>query len=123
MIGARDLDQGASREGDAHSLALAAVDSVVPKPATGGAIRRPSRATVRARAVAVRERGDDEVAHTDAAYLCPDLLYYPDELVADWAQRGGTHRGSTRGRSHRRNPARPERRRRSARRSPGRVGP
>src|SRR5881227_1578364 len=89
MIGARDLDQGASREGDAHSLALAAVDSVVPKPATGGAIRRPSRATVRARAIAVRERGDDEVAHTDAAYLCPDLLYDPDELVADWAQRVG----------------------------------
>src|SRR5436190_24255039 len=89
MIGARDLHQGASREGDAHSLALAAVDSVVPNPATGGAIRRPSRATVRARAIAVRERGDDEVAHTDAAYLCPDLLYDPDELVADLAQRVG----------------------------------
>ena len=38
MIGARDLDQGASREGDAHGLSLASVDSVVPKPAAGGAI-------------------------------------------------------------------------------------
>ena len=44
---------------------------------------------MRAGAVAVRERGDDEVALRDAAHLCPDLLHHADELVADRAQRVG----------------------------------
>jgi hypothetical protein len=35
------------------------------------------------------KRGDDEVALSDAAYLCPDLLYHADELMTDWAQRMG----------------------------------
>jgi len=40
---------------------------------------------VSARAVAVLERRDDEVALGDAVHLCPDLLHHADELVADEA--------------------------------------
>jgi hypothetical protein len=46
--------------------------------AAGDAARRISRAAVCARAVAVLEQGDDEVALGDAAHLCPDLLRHAD---------------------------------------------
>jgi hypothetical protein len=40
MAGARDSDEGAAREGDAHSLPLVSVDAVVPERTTGDALRR-----------------------------------------------------------------------------------
>ena len=87
MTGAGDPDESAVGEGHAHSLPLPSVNSVGPKRAPRDAVRRPSCAAVRARAVAELERGDDELALGDAAHLCPDLFHDSDELVADWAQR------------------------------------
>jgi hypothetical protein len=45
------------------------------------------RATVCARAVAVLERGNHEVALGDAVHLCPDLFHHADELVVDGSAR------------------------------------
>ena len=74
-------------ERDADGLALAAVDPVVAERA---AVERSStssrRGTVRARAVAVGERGDDEVALGEAVHVDADLLHDADELVPDRAE-------------------------------------
>jgi len=69
MTGPGDPDESGVRERDAHRLALAAVDSVVPERATGDAVRRPPGTTVCARAVAVCERSDDEIAFRDADHV------------------------------------------------------
>jgi hypothetical protein len=71
------------REGHAHGLALTSVDDSIPERTACGAVRRPAGKAVRARAVAERERRDDEVAHGDAVDLLPDLLNHADELMAD----------------------------------------
>ena len=89
MTRAADNDERGVGEGDADSLALAAVESVGPERSACDTGRRPSRAAVRARAVAVLERGHDEVASVDLVHPCPHLPDDADELVADRARRVG----------------------------------
>ena len=86
VAGAGDRDEGGAGERDAHRFPLPSVDPVVSERASGHALRRHSSAAMRAHAVAVRERGDDEVTLGDAAHLRPDLLHHADELVADRPQ-------------------------------------
>jgi hypothetical protein len=66
---------------------LASVDPVVSEGAPGDTLRRDSGAAVRARAIAVCERGDDEIALGDVSHLCAGLFHHADELVADRAHR------------------------------------
>jgi hypothetical protein len=87
MTGAGDRDEGAAREGDAHSLPLASVDTMVPERTTDDTLRGDSGAAVRAGPVTIREGRDDEVARRYAAHLCPDVLYDADELMPDRAKR------------------------------------
>src|SRR3989442_1769405 len=66
-----------------HCLALAAIDAVVAESAAIDALRGDPRPAVRARAVAIDERRDDEVALRDASHLGTHLFYNASELVAD----------------------------------------
>jgi len=89
VAGAGDPDEGASGERDAHRLPLASVNPLVAERASGHALRRHSRTAVRACAVAVRERRNDEITNAEVPHRRPNLLHDPDELVADRAQRVG----------------------------------
>src|SRR2546421_877259 len=85
MLGAGHRDEGGAGEGDADSLPLASVDFAVPKRTPGDALRCDSRTAVRARAVAVLERGDHEISDGDAAHVGADALHHADELMTDRA--------------------------------------
>jgi len=81
--GTGDGDQGAIRQGDAHGLALSAVNLAVPESPTVDALGGDASATVRAGAIAVGKRGDHEIAPGDAPDLGANLLDDADKLVAD----------------------------------------
>jgi hypothetical protein len=83
--GAGHRDERAVGEGDAHRLTLAAV-AVGPVEAAGDARGRDAVATVRAGAVAERERRDHEVAALHFRDVGADVLDDADELVADRAR-------------------------------------
>ena len=82
---ARDGHEGAAGERDADRFALAAVDLAVAEGPAGGAGDGRAVLAVGAAAVAVDERGDDEVAAADALDVGADVLDDADELVADRA--------------------------------------
>src|SRR5437899_11992549 len=83
MAGARHPDEGAAGQRHPHRLALAAIDAAVAESAAIDALRGDPRPAVRARAVAIDERPDDEVALRDASHLGTHLFYNASELVAD----------------------------------------
>jgi hypothetical protein len=87
MPGTGDLDERGIREWNAHSLALATVDSMVPKRAAGDTVRGPSGAAVCARAITVCEWSDDDIARIDVPHVRADLLDHADELMADLTRR------------------------------------
>src|SRR2546426_10592971 len=86
MTSARDLDEGGARQGDPYRLALTAIDALVAKRCAGRALRRDSRAAVRACPVAIDEGRDDEVALRNASHFRTDLVHHADEFVADCAE-------------------------------------
>src|SRR3954453_2454662 len=86
MAGARHRHERAVGERDAYGLALAAV-AVLREEAAGQARGRDAVLAVRAGAVAVGERGDDEVALLDLLDVGADILDDADELVPDGAGR------------------------------------
>src|SRR5258708_40209487 len=82
MAGARHPDEGAAGQRHPHRLALAAIDAVVAESAAIDALRRDPRPAVLARAIAIDEWRDDEVALRDASDLGTNLFYNASELVA-----------------------------------------
>jgi hypothetical protein len=68
MAFAGNADERAAGEWYADRLTLATVDAVVAKRSTSDAVRRPSRATVRAGAIAVGERRNDQVSGADTSH-------------------------------------------------------
>jgi hypothetical protein len=82
MPGARDRDQRRAGQRHADRLALAAV-AIAREHAAVHARRRHVVPAVRARAIAVDVRRDDEIARGDAGHVGADVLDDADELVAD----------------------------------------
>src|SRR2546421_1550355 len=87
MLGAGHRDEGGAGDGHTDSLPLASVGFAVPKRTPGDALRCDPRAAVRARAVAVLERGDHKISDGDAGHVGADALHDADELMTDRAHR------------------------------------
>jgi hypothetical protein len=86
MVIARHGHQRGGGERNAHGLTLTSVDPAVPERAPDNALGGHARAAMCARAIAERERGDNEIAFADTTHLRADLLHDADELVADRAE-------------------------------------
>jgi hypothetical protein len=83
VTGAGDPDERCLGEGHAHRFALTTVDAADSPEAAREAGIRDTGPAVRADAVAVRGRRDDQIALDDSADVAADLLDHTDELVAD----------------------------------------
>jgi len=82
MTGARHPDESGAGQGNAHRLALAAIDAVVAEASAIDALRRDPSPAVCARAVAKDEGRNDKVAFGHASHRGTDLFHNADELVA-----------------------------------------